>query len=274
MDNTWKSKISVATGAFRMLPGFVIPGEAKCGTTSLYGYLCRHPWIVGADMKEPESFIRYGASPLFCRAHYPLLWNRWLSGLTGKRLLTGEASADYFSHCSAPEAVAHTLPRAKIVILLRDPVKRAFSDYQMFRSTGREPCEFDAGVEQCLRWARDPQVEPLVRLARCADEGFLRYIFRGVYVENVRRWKKLYPPEQLLFLRSETLFREPQAVLDRVFAFLGVPPHSLESFDVLKKGKYQGLLSEPTRSALAAFYRPYNEELYGLIGEDFGWAKE
>ena len=69
MKDMMISKFRVATGAFRMLPDFVIPGEAKCGTTSLYRYVCRHPWIVEADMKEPESFIQYGASPLFCRAH-------------------------------------------------------------------------------------------------------------------------------------------------------------------------------------------------------------
>jgi len=273
MNPMFISKMRVATAAFRMMPDFVIPGEAKCGTTSLYRYLCRHPWVVSADMKEPESFIHYGASPMFCAAHYPFLWKKWIGAIVGKRLVAGEASADYYSHPAAPEALAQTLPNAKIIILLRNPVNRAFSDYRMFKTAGIETGSFEPGVEGCLRWISDPALEPLVQMARLSDKGFLRYILRGLYAENLRRWQKLFPSGQLLILKSENLFNDPQAVLDRIFAFLGLPTFKLESFEILKKGGYAEQMNDRTRSMLEAYYRPHNQEFYQLLGEDFGWEE-
>jgi hypothetical protein len=254
-----------------MAPDFIIPGEAKCGTTSLYRYLSRHPDIVPADMKEPLNFITYGASPLFCRQHYPLLVRRWVRRGLGHKTLTGEASANYFAHPTAPDAIARTLPSVRIVVLLRHPVLRAFSDYQMMKTGGYEAVPFDQGVARCLAWLGDPDIKPLVDLARLADEGFPRYVLRGVYVGNLRRWRGLFSPDRILVLQSEAFFHDPQKTLDRVFAFLDLPPLRIGSFPVLKKGRYAGALTRETWTRLSDYYRPFNRELYALVGQDFGW---
>ena len=78
------NRLRFLTSPLRILPDYVIAGEAKCGTTSLYRYLLQHPSVLPADEKEPNNFRHFGASPLFCRAHFPLVTTRaWRRMRTG-----------------------------------------------------------------------------------------------------------------------------------------------------------------------------------------------
>ena len=258
----------------RMMPDFIIPGEAKCGTTSLYRYLTAHPDILSADEKEPHNFIKYGSSPMFCRRHYPWTARRWLRHCAGRPCLTGEATANYLAHPEAARNIAALVPGVKLIVLMRNPVRRAFSDYAMMRAGGWEDQEFEAGMNDCLEWVAQPNLKRLVELARAAGEGFPRFLFRGVYVQSLQRWLTLFPREHFLFLKSEDLFSEPASVVEEACRFLCVRPVAPVEFPTLKKGQYDSELTRPIIEELAAFYRPYNEELYAMLGRDLGWEAE
>lgn len=264
MEHRWR----LLTSPLRMLPDFVIPGEAKCGTSSLYHYLTQHPRIRRADVKEPNNFLDYGGSPLLCRMHYPLVWNR-LAGA-----LTGEASAEYFSKPHVAPDILRVRPDIRVILLLRNPVTRAFSDHQMFFKDGRERVPFDEVVKRSLAWLSDPAMEPLLDAASRPNHNPIRYVRRGVYLPTLRRWQAAVPAERLLILKSEDLFDQPQAVTDQVFAFLGLPPHSLRDVAPRKKGAYVAPAHPDALRALARFYRPHNEALYRHLGRDFGWEAE
>lgn len=270
-----QSLCRLLTSPLRMMPDFLIPGEAKCGTTSLYRYITRHPQVWPADRKEPGNFIQYGASPLLCRMHYPLLMRKLFFSCAGlRRIITGEATQNYLANEEAARSVAAVYPNARLIVVMRNPVTRCFSDYQMMKAGGWEKQDFDEGIERHLQWIQDPKLEPLVRWARTTGEGFLRFILRGVYVDNITMWQKYFPKEQFLFIKSEELFSEPQRIVDETFRFLSVPAIKLHDFPVLKKGTYQAGMSLKTIRRLSEFYKPHNERLYQLIGRDLAWDKE
>lgn len=271
----WQKACRLVTAPLRMLPDFIIPGEAKCGTTSFYRCLASHPDILAADVKEPNNFLLYGASPNLCRMHYPLALARLAHrAATSRPCLTGEASPNYLASPAVPAAVAALCPRVKLIVLLRNPVLRAYSDYQMMKAGGFEDLDFEEGVVRFLKWIRDPRMRPLVALAEQAGEGFVRYILRGVYATGIRRWQEHVPASRFLFVQSERFFAEPRETMDRVFAFLGVAPFAVTEAPALKKGSYAGALSPRARQLLQEFYAPFNRELYALVGADYGWERD
>lgn len=267
--NVWIQRWRMATSPWRVFPDFIIPGETKCGTTSLYHYLTQHPRIRSALVKEPNNFINYGGSPLLCRMNYIFRWEQ-----LARRAITGEASAEYFSKSGVAEVISKLLPNAKIIILLRDPIARAFSDHQMFFKDGRERVPFAETVRRSVAWLSDPSLEPLVDAAGRPNHNPIRYVGRGIYLPSLRRWQACFPPEQVLVMKSEDLFDDPQSTTERVFQFLGLSPRPLRDVSVRKKGSYAEKMDAETRGSLAAFYRPHNEALYAHLGRNFGWEQE
>jgi len=112
MDNLWTERIKLLTSPLRMLPNFIIPGETKCGTTTFFRCLEQHPDIVSPDMKEPNNFIRYGGTSIFCRMHFPLSLRKVLN----PKLITGEASVEYLSKRHTPFAIHSLVPNVKLII--------------------------------------------------------------------------------------------------------------------------------------------------------------
>jgi hypothetical protein len=107
------------------LPAFIIVGTQKGGTSSLYSYLCTHPEVWPATKKEVHFFDNhFSETEEWYRSHFP---SRLKLKLTGR--ITGEASPYYLFHPLAPRRMADVAPKAKLIMLLRNPVKRAISHY-------------------------------------------------------------------------------------------------------------------------------------------------
>ena len=263
------------TSPFRVLPDFIIPGETKCGTTSFYHCLTQHPDVYAADVKEPRNFIDHPQSYLFCRCHYPLVSTKiYHKTFRSKRFLTGEASAEYLSQFNVPKNISSLLPHVKLIVLMRNPVFRAYSDYQMFRNAGTVSESFDQIVTQNIAWLSDPRLKPLIHAASQVVHNPIRYVMKGLYARNIKHWLRFFPKDQFMFIKSEDFFRDPQRILDEVFDFLGLRGFRYERFPKKRVGQYNAPMAEETMQRLLEFYRPHNEELYELLDKDFEWEKE
>jgi hypothetical protein len=110
-----------------------------------------------------------------------------------------------------------------------------------------------------------------------SDEGYngtnyklYSYLKRGIYVEQVERWFALFPREQILILKSEDFFSDPEKCFITVQKFLGLRDFSLPSYRTFNAGEGQSVNPE-TRERLTKYFEPYNKRLYELIGADLGW---
>jgi hypothetical protein len=252
-----------ATSFARPLPGFLILGAQKAGTTALYAYLGWHPAITGPAWKEVSYFDRhYRRGVGWYRGHFPLR--------PGERIV-GEASPGYLFHPLAPERVRATVPDAKLIALLRDPVDRALSHYHHEVALGREPLSFEEAIEAETERTRGEE-ERLVR-----EPGYFShawwdhtYLARGRYAEQLERWLAVFPREQLLVVPSDELADEPEETYGRVLEFLAAPAHELDSYPRVYEQSYAEMRSE-TRRRLAEHFAEPNRRLYELLGRDFGW---
>jgi len=267
--------LRLLTSPLRPLPDFLIVGAKKCGTTALYSYLTQHPSVASAARKEISYFSTdpfYAKGAAWYRAFFPTVLDLHGPRLLGRpRTLVGEATPDYLFHPHAPGRVHDTLPHARFIAILRDPVERAHSLYNHNLRAGVETLSFEDAVEEEAERLRDGRGRtPATRAELGFDDMLLSYLLRGIYVDQLRNWRTRFPAEQMLVLRTEDLYREPVRTLERAFSFLGLPYHEPAAFKKLNTAPYPDM-NPATRERLERFFEPHNRELYEFLGEDLGW---
>jgi hypothetical protein len=232
------------------LPDFVIIGAQKGGTSFLYYLLTRHPLVEPAARKElhffdqPELFDN-GAE--WYRRCFPRL-----SSKDGQRSITGEATPYYLFDPPVAKRMAEIVPNARLIALLRNPVDRAYSHYQMQVKRGTEPKTFEAAIEQQNS----------------------SYVSRGIYVDQLLRWFEFFSKEQMLILKSEDFFERPIDTLKLVLTFLDLPDWQPEPSELQQRrhtGNYKQKMDPSTRRRLEAYFEPHNQRLYEHLDVDFGW---
>jgi hypothetical protein len=261
-------------GRGRTLPDFLVIGSTKCGTTSLHGWLIEHP-LVAETKKEIHFFnMNYYRSVDWYRTYFPLEREReQFAQQHGRPFLCGEATASYLAHYWTPERARKLVPDAKLIVSLRDPVDRAYSQYHYFRRRGSEPLEtFEEAIaaeEERLRGEEEQEIaDHHYHSWRVYRWGYKR---TSRYAEHLERWLEAFPREQFLFLNFDTeLAAAPDATLTRVQEFLGLPPHSDGPLPTLNAGSYDALSAE-TRERLNEYFAPHNRRVSELTGIDFGW---
>jgi hypothetical protein len=185
----------------------------------------------------------------------------------------GEVTPRYLLHPRAPERVSSFDPALKLVAILRDPVDRAYSQYQMRVRQGDEPLTFEDALErEEVDYADElqrMQTDPTYTWPR---ERRRSYVARGRYAEQLERWLRFFSSEQLLVLTSEELWSEPVAVLERLGAFLGVPPWPDGTYPRPSSVRYEPMPAE-VRERLARTFEPHNRRLEQLLGRELPWTR-
>ena len=264
------------TSHLRGLPDFVIIGAQKSGTTSLYDFVVRHPGIAPAAKKEMHYFSRhYGLGELWYRSNFPTnLSRRNFYKKTNQRLLSGEASPTYIFYPAAPSRMKKILPDVKLIVILRNPVDRAYSQYHHTMRMNKETLPFEKAIEaeeeRCAgereRLVKDPYFVPRSYQSHS-------YIARGRYADQLENWFRYYNRKQFLILATEDLRKSPQRILDQVFDFLEVPLSlRVENLRDRNVGNYKKI-NEGTRKLLIEYFKPHNERLYKLLQRNFDWDK-
>lgn len=252
---------------FHSFPNYIIIGTMKGGTTSLYSYLCMRPDVHPATAKEIHYFDNhYHQGTSWYKTHFPMKKEM----LPGQ--ITGESSPYYLAHPCVPERIYRLLPEVKLIVLLRNPVERAYSHYQHNRRLNREPLTFDKALESEDERIAGEEKKMSDNPKYCSyNHPVFSYKRRGLYAEQLKRWLQYFPREQLLIIKSEDFFDNPKLITDQVCEFLGLKPYEN---GVYEKHNYFGSysnMSEESRILLSEYFAPYNKELYNLLGVDYNW---
>ncbi|HEY7105814.1 MAG TPA: sulfotransferase [Acidimicrobiia bacterium] len=251
----------------------MIIGAQRAGTTSLYSWLTSHRDVLPAREKELHFFDQDPASrPIDrYREQFPLQATRRVLQTTRRRpVVTGEATPYYLFHPLVPARVHRHLPDVKLIVLLRDPVERAVSNYWFEYNYGTETLTLERALA-----AEEERIRPdLDRTARGEEPtGALQsfsYVARGLYAEQLRRWTELFDRSQLLVLQFEQLASTPAAALDDALRFLGVDPGASPRprFEPMHTGHRQPTPPETLGWLRQRFEEP-NRELFAQVGIDY-----
>lgn len=203
------------------LPDFIVIGAQKAGTTSLDAYLREHPDVLPCAWKEVQFFhgLRYLEGEDWYRRQFLDPGDlRRVPAYRERQLINGEATPYYLFHPHVPERIAGMVPNARLIALLRDPVARAYSHYQHNVRRGKEPLPFADALK------REDEIFPGEHARMQADPGYrseayYRYSYkqRGCYADQLERYYRLFPREQLLIVKSEDLFERPQETYAEIF---------------------------------------------------------
>jgi hypothetical protein len=243
----------------RCLPDAMIIGGMKCGTSSLHHYLTQHPGVIAPLRKEVHYFdLHYDRGESWYRANF---------GRPGEPGLNLDSSPYYLFHPLVPQRARALVPDAKLIVLLRDPVRRAYSHYWHERDKGREKLTFEAAIAaEADRIGAAHEKLARGEIERSADHDYFSYVARGRYAEQIERWLTLYPRDQMLVLRFEDLAREPLVVLNRTLDFLGLPAMARARLEARNTRQYPPL-SPATAARLAREFEPHNARLEQMLGE-------
>jgi hypothetical protein len=264
------------TAGGRMLPSFLICGGQRCGTTSLYRALAEHPVVVKAVLHKGVHYFDtdYHRGPRWYRAHFPLrataalVEARW-----GVPAQTFESSPYYMYHPYAGARIAADLPGVRLVVLIRDPVERAYSQHAH---------ELARGFETEADFARALALEPsrvdgeLTRmLADPAYQSFSHqhhaYRARGEYVTHLRRLVDLVGPDRVHVVDAERFFVTPEQCYDGVLDFLGLPRLGYPAFERHNARPRAMDMPARLRAELREHFIPYDEQLCAFLGREVSW---
>lgn len=288
----WEAKRKLLPSKVRVLPDFLIIGVQKCGTSSLYVNTVQHPYIVPAHRKEIHFFSE---DPNFLRGigwyrdHFPSIFYRcYAKKVLGRNIITGESTPRYLFTPFAAERIYTIMPKVKLIVILRNPVDRAYSHYHHTVRKGVETLPFEKAIKKA-----EDEVERLYASGFALPRLRYDYLSRGIYVDQLKVWMDIFPKEQFLILKSEDYFASTSAILKRVFEFLNLSSSKMKvntNGDVVgygslrskanrlnpyKRGKVVSYpeIDEGLRRYLIDYFRPHNQRLYEYLDVDFGWEK-
>lgn len=273
VELSFRRLFGVLTSKTRLLPDFIIIGAQRAGTTSLFKYLCQHPDIHPSFPKEIHYFTNYfHKGNDWYRSHFPLKKEQTNSTRAGDQgFLTGEATPYYLFHPLAPGRAVQIVPDVRLILLLRNPVDRAYSHYHHEVHMGVEELSFEEALEAEKERLRDEKskLETLENYLSFNFQHF-SYFSRGLYVNQIRAWKKFFPEESILILLSENLDADPQKCLKQVTDFLELPHFDQYCFNRYNSRQYLPI-ETATKIKLQKEYRPYNRMLSDFIQMDLSW---
>ena len=262
------------------LPKFLVVGPQKTGTTALYTFLQLHPAIV-SNYNSPDTFEEvqffngnnYHKGIDWYMEFFPLPTN-----FTSDFMF--EKSANYFDNEKVPMRVHSLLPKAKIICILIDPAKRAYSWYQHVKSHG-DPIAGNYTFHEIIT---APDTAP-----RKVRELRNRSLIPGIYDQHLQRWLEYFPSRQIFIIDGARLKSNPIAVMHNVQRFLHIEPHYNYSnhlrYDSKKgfycqvmsdnksqclgrgKGRHYPSMNETTIAFLQQFYRKHNVALSKLLNK-------
>ena len=259
----------------RKLPSAIIIGSSKCGTTTLLVFIGYHPNVAIAS-KEVYFFSRNYAKGLE--------WYIEQMPLSNKQQITIDKTPLYLISKEAPKRIFDLNPKMKLILVLRDPVVRAVSDYVMKYGDHNDGNLLSASEQfGSFVYNRNGEIN---------KNHFL--VFKGLYYKYLQNWLKYFPKEQILFINGHEFIRDPRVEIEKLQTFLNVThvlkkehfvrndrkgfyciknPSNLEEFKCMneKRGRQHPTINETILNDLRDFYRSSDEMLFKFLNESPWW---
>ena len=160
-----------------------------------------------------------------------------------------------------------------MIALLRNPIDRAFSHYWQSVRKGREMESFQEVIERQLSDESAFQKDSYLfeTLNDLKINPLNAYLSAGIYVDRIKRFYDIFNKEQILIIKSEDLFVNPETTVNVVTNFLNIPKWNLTNYPKYNYYEDQPQLDSEIRQRLSEYYKPHNERLYSLLGISFDW---
>jgi hypothetical protein len=273
-----------ATAGLRTWPNTFLMGAPKAGTTALTSVLWNHPAHVEPIDKElmylqqlpgftPEwethpvsSYLWgpfHGGHVTFSALGYKKFFPLKLS-MSRRRKRIGFAftsDCDPFNlYCEAAlQKIKDITTAPRIILSLREPISRAYSDWNMHHSFGD-----NRSFEQAVRDELSGQTTLFRK----------RFLYQSIYAPHVRRILNTFNRSQIMIIRAEDFFTDPKRIARELYQFLQLPPHDVDLQSVQRSQNrrlYPKELEPEIGEMLKSFFRPHNQALFELLGIDYGW---
>ena len=263
-----KRAYRIMTNQLRVLPDFVVIGSTKSGTTSLHYYLIQHPRIISERNVHFFEYMQTNSIEWY-RAHFPTKAYK-----NFKKLTVGEQTATYLFHPLIPKRIHTTIPNAKFIVVLRNPVDRAYSNYTHQVREGIEKRTFEEAIKSELKRIEicKNNSEYKINHDDFSNHVIFSYLRHGIYVDFIKAWMEFFTKEQFLILPTYDLNNNRAKFLKQVFDYLNVQNFEIKDVERQNVGEYKKL-DKSTRKFLVDYYRPHNERLFELLGKKFEWDK-
>ena len=250
----------------RVLPNVIVIGVVRSGTTSLYHYLAQHPSISKSAYDELGYFdSNYELGLNWYKSLFPTIFEKKKLEQKNKKFITYDVTPFYIYNEKVPIRIKKIIPNSKLILILRNPVDRAYSNY--FITNQKKKFE-DVIIEEkeILKTIKEKNGEEYYKFVHTS------LLARGFYAEQLERWYKIFPENQIFIVKSEDFAVKTNKIMNKIFNFL-----ELEDFDIIDDTKKNKIRYEPmkeeTRRELIEYFRPYNEKLYSMINRNFDWEK-
>jgi len=249
---------------------FVVAGVQKAGTTAVHDFLRQHPQVAllrdqalhffdkkenfGPSSPRDESVRLADRTGPSEKADYRILHSNFDPGWRWRT--AGEVTADYLYYPQALERIAVYNPKMKIIIALRHPTERAFSQWNMRREKNQEPLEFIDALkrDQEIGLAKNPRGNA--------------YIARSLYEPQLAKVFNLFPREQVLVFKYETFRADPFPIVDQIFDFIGVDRKPGLKNKERNVGSYSRKLTTQEREYAAGIFADDITKIEKLLGWD------
>ena len=260
----------------RMLPGFLIVGAERCGTTSMFGVLRQHPAVFNGTLPRKEVHYfdhKYHPGLGWYQCHFPLTARTRLAARgTGAAPVAFEATANYMFHPLAPARIHRDLPGVRLLVLVRDPVERAYSAHAHQVGYGYETEPFERALE--LEDSRlEGEAEHLAADPAYASFSHDHHTYRarGHYADQLEHLERTFGRDRIHVVDSDDFFADPGPAYDQVLDFLGLPAHT-PAFTP-QNARPRAPMPDTLRTALQEHYRPHDERLATWLGHQPSWRR-
>ena len=262
-------------------PDFLIIGAQKSGTTSLHYYLNQHPNLTGSYPKELHYFnrdIHFNKSFGEYKKHF--------RGIKKKDTLLFEATPAYIYHPGSAELIKKHLPNTKLIVILRNPVQRAYSAWNHYSQF----FEAEPGVRKVFDetprtegnylhelYFKNREVFPtfrecieieldLIEKGKGYEPALLR---RGVYIDQLKNYWNYFSKDQVMIIGFRDLTEKKKETLQKIEKFLNIPQYDWDNLIDEPKNvrEYKEKINEEDRVLLEKFYSEYNLQLEKEVGK-------
>lgn len=258
------------TASRRVLPTFLVIGAQRGGTTSLFRALSDHPDVFRPTVSKGVGYfdLEYARGPRWYRGHFPLAST--VRRRAGERGRCFESSGYYSVHPLAAARIAADLPHVKVVLMVRDPVERAYSAWKHERRRGFEDLEFSEALRrEDARLAGE--LDRIISRPGYASFEHRHHAYRGRgrYAEQVGRFVDALGSDQVFVLDADHFFADPRPELDALFDWLGLRrvPVDVGRWNATDAGPLDATL----RAELRTSFEDSDAELASLTGRAPSW---